>query len=251
MRFVVALLVVLASIGIAEDADITRFRELVRGGYYHSAAQLNGAELVRTHPDNPEAYYLFAQVLFLTGDIEQAEVQLEQAFALQQEAPAAYLALRGEIYAQQGRLAEALSELREAYTGEPSYEIAMALGTVAWQLAEFDVALEAFAAASATPRGQQELWPYLAAGRVHLAQGEYQTALALFTNAIEVFEKYDTGSSGLPSPGYVEAFYRLGQTYERLGDYAQAEVQYRAARSSDPNYAPAIDGIDRLSRRLE
>lgn len=251
MRFIVVFLVVLGSFGIAEDADVTRFRELLRGGYYHSAAQLNGPELVRAHPGNPEAHFLFAQALFYAGDVERADEQLAVAFSLRDETPGSYVALQGEIRAQQGRLTEALDELREAYRLDPSYEITMALGTVAWQMAEFEVALEAFAAAATTTRGKRELWPYLAAGRVQLAQNELDAALELFTQAIEVFEEHDTGSSGLPSPGYVEAFYRLGQTYERQGDYTQAEVQYRAARSSDPNYAPAIDGLDRLSRRFE
>lgn len=251
MRFIVVLFVLLASFGVAEDADVTRFRELLRGGYYHSAAQLNGPELIRAHPEHAEARFLYAQALFYAGDVTLADEQLAIAFELRGDTPGVYVALRGEIRAQQGRLAEALEELREAYGLDPSYEITMTLGTVAWQMAEFDIALEAFDAAADTPRGQRELWPYLAAGRVQLAQGEHEAALALFTRAIEVFEEQDTGSSGLPSPGYVEAFYRLGQTYERLGNYAQAEVQYRAARSSDPNYAPAIDGLDRLSRRFE
>lgn len=251
MRFIAAFFVLLASVGFAEDADVARFRELLRGGYYHSAAQLNGPELIRALPEHAEARFLYAQALFYAGDVDLADEQLDIAMELNNGTSGPYLALRGEIRAQQGRLAEALDELREAYQLDPSYEIAMTLGTVAWQLAEFDVALEAFGAAADTVRGRRELWPYLAAGRVQLAQGELAAALELFTRAIDVFEEYDTGSSGLPSPGYVEAFYRLGQTYERLGNFTQAEVQYRAARSSDPNYAPAIDGLDRLSRRFE
>lgn len=251
MRVLALVGMLFASVGFAETADILQFRELLAGGYYHSAAHLNGPDLVRAHPENPEVYYLYGRALFLSGDFPEAHVQLETAVAMADEPPAEYYLLQAEILGAEGRLTESLSAAREAFHVNTTYNVAMTLGTIAWQLAEFDIALEAFEAASNTPDGRRELWPHLAAGRVQLARGEYDLALAAFTRAIDVFEESDTGSSGLPSPGYVEAFYRLGQTYERLGDFAQAELHYRAARSSDPNYAPAIDGLDRLSRRFE
>lgn len=251
MRYALLFCLFLSTVVFAENSAYTKFRELLAGGHYHSASRINGPDLIAEYPNDSEAYYLFANALYFGGDIDEADQRLEQAFERSSEPPASYLWLRGLIRSSQGRLPDALNDLRLAYQREQTYDIAMALGTVGWQLAEFDIALEAFAAAAETPRGKRELWPYLAAGRVHLALEQLPLALQLFTQAIEVFEAHDTGSSGLPSPGYVEAFYRLGQTYEALGNYTQAEVQYRAARSSDPNYAPAIAGLDRLSRRVE
>ena len=251
MRYILVFCVLLCTVVFAENSAYTKFRELLAGGHYHSAARINGPDLIADYPTDPEAYYLYANALYFGGDVAEAEQQLEQAFALAAEPPATYLWLRGLIRSSQGRLPDALNDLRAAYQREQTYDIAMTLGTIGWQLAEFEIALEAFAAASETTRGKRELWPYLAAGRVHLALQHYDDALQAFTTAIDIFEAHDTGSLGLPSPGYVEAFYRLGQTYEALGNYTQAEVQYRAARSSDPNYAPAIAGLDRLSRRVE
>lgn len=251
MRYALMVCLLLSTVVYAENSAYTKFRELLAGGHYHSASRINGPDLIAEYPNDPEAYYLYANALYFGGNTAEAEHMIDRAFTLATEPPATYLWLRGLIRSHQGRLPDALNDLRAAYQRAQTYDIAMALGTVGWQLAEFDIALEAFRAASETARGKRELWPYLAAGRVHLAREEYQLALEAFTTAIDVFEAHDTGSSGLPSPGYVEAFYRLGQTYEALGNYTQAEVQYRAARSSDPNYAPAIAGLDRLSRRVE
>ena len=44
---------------------------------------------------------------------------------------------------------------------------------------------------------------------------------------------------------------RYGEAYEALDDPTQAEAAYRAARAVDPNYAPAVQAVDRLSRRTE
>ena len=76
-------------------------------------------------------------------------------------------------------------------------------------------------------------------------------AIAAFERAIDVFEATDRGDARPGSPAYVEAYYRLGEAYERLGDLGRAEVNYRAARSADPNYAPAVTALDRLSRSFD
>ena len=63
-----------------------------------------------------------------------------------------------------------------------------------------------------------------------------------------MFEAFDPGGARPPSPAYVEAFFRLGQTYEALEDFEQAATYYQAAQTTDPNYRPAREAIDRLSR---
>lgn len=65
-----------------------------------------------------------------------------------------------------------------------------------------------------------------------------------------MFETTNPGGTR-PTPAYVEAYYRLGEAYEQLGDLARAEANYRAARTADPNYAPAVQALDRLSRSFD
>jgi tetratricopeptide (TPR) repeat protein len=95
------------------------------------------------------------------------------------------------------------------------------------------------------------MWPHLDRGRLYMFLGAYQDAITELNAAIDVFEATDPGGGRPGSPAYVEAFYRLGEAYEQLGDLDQAETNYRSARTADPNYAPAIAALDRLSRSFD
>src|SRR5690606_22813991 len=141
--------------------------------------------------------------------------------------------------------------LQNAFLRTREYQYAMDWGRVAWQAAEYEEAIEAFRAAGETEEGSRELWPQLNMGRVLMLEGRLEEAIAAFNDAIDVFELIDRGEAGPGSPAYVEAYYRLGEAHEELGELDQAETNYRAARTADPNYAPAVAALDRLSRSFE
>lgn len=238
-----------ASVAVAQP-EFDQMRDLISRGYYNSAAQLNGPELVAEHPDDPDAHYLFARALYLTGDVSSARTQLDRAIALagSDDSPA-YAHLNGLLRTAEGDADGAIRALRHAFVRSGDYEHAMDWGRVAWQFGSYGEALEAFTAAAETPRGRTELWPHLNRGRILLFLEDPQLAIEAFREAIAVFEATDPGGAGPPSPGYVEAFFRLGQAYEALDLLEEAETNYRAARSTDPNYTPAAAALDRLSRR--
>lgn len=234
----------------AAQTEFAQMRDLIARGYYNSAAQLNGPELVQQYPDQAEAHYLFAKALYLTGDYVTARVELDRAMSLtDSEANAAYTHLNGLLRAAEGDADGALRALRNAWVRSNDYLHAMDWGRTAWQLGEYEEALAAFTAAAESPEGATELWPHLNRGRILLFLEQPQPAIDAFLEAINVFDAVDPGGARPPSPGYVEAFYRLGQAYEALGQIEQAETNYRAARSADPNYTPAAAALDRISRR--
>ena len=227
-----------------------QLRDLIDRGYYNSAAQLNGPELIAEYPDDPRAHYLYARALYLTGDVAGARSELDRAIALAgSEDDADFAHLNGLLRATEGDTLGALRALQNAHVRSGSYQHAMDWGRVAWQVGEFQQAIDAFTAASDTARGATELWPHLNRGRILLYLGETELAIDALRAAISVFEAVDPGGARPPSPGYVEAFYRLGQAYEALGRLDDAETFYRAARSTDPNYTPAATALDRISRR--
>ena len=249
LRFApIALLLLLAPLALAQSA-FSQMQDLLDRGYYNSAAQLNGPELIKTYPNEPNAHYLYAEALYLTGNLSSAQQQLDAATKLIQGTPAAkYLHLGGLLKAAQGDPSTALKPLQTAFEQTHDYSYAMDWGRVAWQAGSFDQALQAFQAASATDKGKTTMWPLLDQGRILIYLGRYQDAIQKLNDAIDVFEATDPGGARPGSPAYVEAFYRLGQVYEKLGNVSQAETNYRSARTADPNYAPAIDALDRLSR---
>lgn len=243
--------VCLVTSAYAQREPFQQMSDLLAQGYYNSAARLNGPDLINRFPEDPEAHYLYALALYLTDDLQGAASELAEAVRLAGQEGPAYAHLRAMLQAAAGDPAGALRALENAFLRTRDYDYAMDWGRVAWLAAEFDEALEAFAAAAETPRGSREMWPHLDAGRVLMLQGRLDEAITSFETAIDVFERTDRGEAGPGSPAYVEAYYRLGEVYELLGDVTQAETHYRAARTADPNYAPAIAALDRLSRSFD
>lgn len=244
-------LLLLGSAFAAAQADFVQMRDLLAQGYYNSAARLNGPELVARHPDSYEAHFLYAKALYLTGDLPGAQAALERAIGLAGDSDPAIVNLQGLLRAASGDPSGALRALQNAFLRGRDYQFAMDWGRVAWQAGRYDEAIAAFDAAAGTERGHNELWPYIDKGRLLVFMGRLQEAITAFNAAIDVFEATDQGEARPGSPAYVEAYFRMGEAYERLGDVERAEVNYRAARTADPNYAPAIQALDRLSRSFE
>lgn len=235
----------------AQREPFQQMSDLLAQGYFNSAARLNGPELIARFPQDPEAHFLYAKALYLTDNLTGAATELAEAVRLAGEEGPAYAHLRGMLQAANGDPAGALRTLQNAFLRTREYDYAMDWGRVAWLAAAYDEALTAFEAAASTTQGSREMWPHLDTGRVLMLQGRPAEAIVAFETAIDVFERTDRGEVGPGSPAYVEAYYRLGEAYELLGDMTQAETHYRAARTADPNYAPAITALDRLSRSFD
>jgi tetratricopeptide (TPR) repeat protein len=234
------------------QGDPTRaIRDLLSRGFYNAAAQLEGPNLVQQYPNDPDAHYLYARAAYLTGDLGTARSQLDQALALVSGEAPEYVHLNGLLRATEGDVAGALRSLENAFLRSRDYQHGMDWGLVAWREGRLETALAAYAAAAETDRGRSEPWPHINRGRILARVGRTDEAVTAFETAIEVFERSDPGGLAPPSAAYVEAFYRLGRLREAAGDLTQAEQDYKAARSIDPNYTPAIEALDALTRRLE
>lgn len=232
--------------GVRAQADpVAALDELLRGGYYALAAQVEGPQVVRARPRDVEARLLYARALYLAGSAAEAERQLAAARALPAtpEQKRALEHLGALVQAARGDAAEAARRLGKLYRAAPDYGLAMDWGQVAWQGGDLRAAERAYRAAAATPRGQREPWPTLNLARLLLQRGDPQGAIGPLEATLTRLE----GNPGdLPSPAYAEAFFRLGQAYEALGDPQAALPNYQAARSVDRDYAPALSALERL-----
>lgn len=255
LRYALALLLVaLAAMGTSQSDPTATLRDLLDRGYYNAAAQLEGPNLVAAFPDDPTARYLYAQATYFTGDyataLEALDVASRLLEAVGRQAPPEYAHLQGLLLAATGDNEGALAKLQEAFGQSGSYQFAMDWGMVAWQDGRLDEALNAYSLAAQTTDGQREPWPHLNRGRIFVRTGQWPDAITALERAIDVVEANDLGDPGLPSPAYVEAFYRLGRVYEALEDWDAAEASYKQARTVDPSYSPAIQALDELTRRL-
>jgi tetratricopeptide (TPR) repeat protein len=249
MRYALATILALAPLlAQAQNDPLAEMQRLLDEGFYALAAQFEGPRLIAEFPDLPEAHFLFAYALYLTGDARAAQA-LRRALELSGEPQPRYLWLDGLLRAQEGDFAAAKRLLESAFTQSRTYVIAMDWGRVAWQSGDFADALRAFEAAAQTEPGRCcEPWPHLNRGRLLLLEGRFQEALLAFDQALDILDATDT-DGGLPSPAYAEAFYHLGRIHEALGDLASATANYEAARSSDPTHGPTLAALARLQER--
>ena len=226
------------------QAEPAALRDLLDGGYYALAAQVEGPRAVNAAPQSSEAHLLYARALYLVGNLENAQTQVKKAQTLARtpQQRRSVVHLDALVRAAQGD-ATGATQLEGVFRAAPSYQVAMDWGQVAWQGGNLSSALRAYRAAAATPEGQAEPWPTLNVARVLLQQGRYQNALVPLETTLD---RLEGDPSPRPSPAYAETFYRLGQAHEALGSVQEAVSNYSAARSADPDYTPATDALARL-----
>ena len=139
----------LLAVGHAQEASdpFADMEQLLTEGRYALASQVEGPALVSRFADDPYAHYLYAEALYLVGDVDAAELSLAEALANIDTTTAAalpYLTLQGKLAAAQGDVQRAQTLLREVFARQANYASASNWGQVAWQAADYEAAREAF-----------------------------------------------------------------------------------------------------------
>ena len=240
----------LTGVGRAQpEADsVASLRELIAGGYYALAAQVDGPQVIRAHPQSGEAHLLYAQALYFVGDLEAAGAQLNRAKGLASapDTQRGVTHLEALVQAAQGNPESAVGMLAQLFEASGDYNVAMDWGQVAWQSGNLEAALGAYRAASSTASGKTEPWPSLNTARLLILQENYPEAISTLETTLTILE---ADPSPRPSPAYAEAFYRLGEAHEALGETDEAISNYQAAQSVAPDYLPAREALNRLENR--
>ncbi len=177
-------------------------------------------------PTFAEARYLLAQLLFARGEPSSALQELEQAHqdAPQNQEIARELAMR---YEEAGRWTDAYAiwrRLVSLHQNNPEWRWHSA--TCAERLNLWHEAQADYTELTIVNPQFAPAWVNL--GRVHLAQGDYEGALACFTRAIEL------------NPDDANAFFNAGDVLYRLGAYEAAAETYTAGLQRDPHNAQAF-----------
>jgi Flp pilus assembly protein TadD len=150
----------------------------------------------------------------------------------------AHLAL-GKALLQDGKVADAVTSLREAVRlqpddGEPHYQLGLALARAGQKeeaAAELKKGRELVAAGDRRQNANLDV----AEGRAALDEGNLEQAAAKFRHAIEL------------QPELAVAHGLLGATLEKQGDAAGATAAYRKALDLNPSDSVAKQSLDRLA----
>lgn len=109
-------------------------------------------------------------------------------------------------------------------------------GIAAYKAGDIDTAIAELEAASQEQHDNYKVFNYL--GAAYAAKGRYEKAIGAFKIAADL------------APGMANIHYNIGQAYEAVGVYTEAEYEYEKALSADPNYSRAENALMSLRNRM-
>ena len=223
---------------------------------------------LRLNPELSAAHYAFGMLQYITGKREAAAQSLKRAIELDPDADDPHRLLGWRILSPQGRIDEAVAEMREAVRIRPdSFENHYRLGNVFYLAGRYREAAEAFRAATEIQPRRADAFTNLGAtysmlGDVEQALGHYQHAISLGagdavgyanlaynyflagrydqarTAALEAITRAPTRASLHADLGEYEK--RLGHTPAAREAYGRAIELARRSLEGDPRDASAV-----------
>lgn len=167
-------------------------------------------------------YFMQAMAAFLSGDLDGAVAQINQALTLNPD-KALFYTSRGIAYAQMRELDQALADFERAINLEPDDVLAYVIkGFTLWQAGDSEAALRVYD--QVIGLGSDDLMAYYGRGTIGVERGNLELALSAFDH----IEKINPGDTLVPIG--------RGLLYERRGQSERAVTNYALAleRGVDP-----------------
>jgi tetratricopeptide (TPR) repeat protein len=224
--------------------------------------------ITKKFPENTEALLKLAELYFLVQQYQQAIDYVNRALKIDDNLAQGYY-LKGNIYKETGDTTRAISSFETAVEQDAKFEnafvdlgliysarknpIAMdyynnalkldpnndyvkyAQAKLLQDLGKIDEAIQAYEILSKEKTDCFNCFYNLGAIYFEIKKDNMK-ALEYFTRAIAL------------NPEYTEAYFARGLTYARMKDKASAKADYDMCLKLQPNYAPAIDGLNGLPK---
>ncbi|MCF6171743.1 MAG: tetratricopeptide repeat protein [Bacteroidales bacterium] len=195
-------------------------------------AQQYAEAVLRLNSENAEAYYLKAIAHLEMRDTTAALNNLKISARLDTVNYMAFMQLAAIYDSKYDTLC--ISWYNKALTVRPNDEKALfLLGLFYQNHGEFEKALQTYQ--TLTENYPEHANAFYNTGYIYLVELEdLESAAQAFQQVIDL------------NPADVRAVYNLGRTYEAMGLYKKARIQYREALRLLPNYPLAVQGLNRL-----
>jgi serine/threonine protein kinase/Tfp pilus assembly protein PilF len=208
------------------------------------------ASCMRERPEFVYSYLIHAMLCLKVGDFDEAAADLARAEAMPLDDAARYVFLvhRGLLARAQGRLADAVNDLRQAVRLEPEqYPAHVDLAQALADRKDLDGAVAALGEALRLEPKQAEL--YRTRARLYLRRNDNQrhdreAALGDLTEAIRL------GQGEEPSPARARDFFERAMLRHRAGQDRPAAGDCEAALELAPDLAPAWRLYGEVLRQL-
>ena len=226
-----------ADLADAHDAlgRLGQLRGDLRGAIAHHqrALQLN--------PQRVASHLSLARALQQLGNLDEAAAAIEQALKLDSNQAEAYYDLAG-VRMGQGRYDEGLAAIRQSLQLKPDYVAAKAVEAyILEHLRDYQGAVDCL-----TPlldRYQEHPEVALVYARLCHFTGDYEGAITRLESLL--------GRDDLATERRAQVHFRLGELYDRRGEFARAFTHYQAGNQLKPVQFDAREWEDRITRLIQ
>lgn len=258
---------------IGLDSTNVNYR-LQLGDLYYRTIQIPKSfeqfeKVVQLDPNNTSAILKQAEIQLVLRNYDRSMVLVNDALRKDQHAAHGYF-LKGWIYKETGDTSLALSSFRTAVEQDPEdYSAYIMLGKIS--AARHDpLAEQYYATATALRPNSVEAW--YNKGMFHQENGQDSMALECYRRIMEIdplnalawynsgyvrlehlgdpaTAKLDFGEAIRLEPGYADAWYNRGLSFERLGELDSAAHHYETVLRMQPAHDYAAKGLSRMEAR--
>ena len=217
-------------------------------------------------PENQTALLKLAEIYLLKAEYRKAQQYAESAIRINRESAEAFY-LKAIARLEQGDTTDALNNLKISATLDTmNYMTFMQMASI--YDSKDDTLCKDYYQKALTVRSDDEKALYLL-GVFYQQEGDFEQALNAFYRITQTHPKninaiYNSGYIYLVeledfesarkafqeviqiNPAHVQSVYNLGRTYEAMGLYGKARVQYQKSLKLLPNYPLAVQGLNRL-----
>jgi len=245
---------------------------LILVDYFMQAGQLKNTigvlkKILSIDPKNSEALLKMAEINLILKKYPDVFVYASSVLENDPYNGKAFF-IRGYAYKEMGDTAKAIENFMETVKHDPkNYNALVELGLI-YSARRNEIAIDYFNNAIAVDSTKEGAYYYI--GMFYQNNDYLNEALDIYRELMAnkpdfPYSYYNTGfiylellkvpDEAIPyftqaiqvNPSYYEAYFNRGLCYEILGDVYNAQTDYQTALKYNPNYAKAIDGLNRIT----